>query len=113
MPSDASFTFTDYGLVQSATLAAVKRVGIEVLRDARDYAPRSDRQVPPKNPAAPVTGNLQAKINMQARLTWSGAEAIIGSPTNYAVYQEFGTRFIPARPFLGPALEKARRKWGK
>jgi HK97 gp10 family phage protein len=34
----------------------------------------------------------------------SGHEAVIGSDSNIAVYQELGTDKIPPRPFLGPAV---------
>jgi len=40
-----------------------------------------------------------------------GGEAftwVIGPTTHYAIYGEFGTRFMPARPFARPALEEAR-----
>lgn len=30
------------------------------------------------------------------------------SPVNYSVYQEFGTRYMPAQPFLFPALQEER-----
>ena len=32
--------------------------------------------------------------------------AIIGTPVQYAIYHEFGTRRIPQRPFMQPVLEK-------
>ena len=32
--------------------------------------------------------------------------AIIGTPVQYAVYHEFGTRRIPKRPFMQPVLDK-------
>jgi phage gpG-like protein len=34
----------------------------------------------------------------------SGLEAVIGSTSDIAVYQELGTDKIPPRPFLGPAV---------
>lgn len=33
----------------------------------------------------------------------SGLEAVIGSESDIAAYQEFGTKTIPPRPFIGPA----------
>lgn len=36
--------------------------------------------------------------------TVEGLEACIGSDMDIAVYQELGTKTIPPRPFLGPAL---------
>lgn len=34
----------------------------------------------------------------------SGHEAVVGSDSNIAIYQELGTDKIPPRPFLGPAV---------
>ena len=39
-----------------------------------------------------------------------GLEAIIGSKSDIAVYQEFGTARIPPRPFIGPAAFENRHK---
>jgi len=33
----------------------------------------------------------------------SGLEAVVGSKSDIAAYQEFGTKTIPPRPFIGPA----------
>lgn len=35
-----------------------------------------------------------------------GRQAVIGSTSEVAVYQEFGTAKIPPRPFMGPAVER-------
>lgn len=51
----------------------------------------------------------------------NGLEAIVGTAIEYGVYQEFGTRFQKAQPFLRPAAERVRgvdagtiaRRWGK
>lgn len=55
---------------------------------------------------APVdTGVLKASI--QARqigpLHW---QVTVGA--HYGIYQEYGTRFMPAHPFLNPAIEQVR-----
>jgi len=34
--------------------------------------------------------------------------AIVGCAANYSIYQEMGTRFMPAHPFFYPAVEMAR-----
>lgn len=31
-------------------------------------------------------------------------DGYVGSPLDYAVYQEFGTRYIPPQPYLRPAI---------
>lgn len=36
--------------------------------------------------------------------------AEVVSTANYAAYEEFGTRFRPAHPFIRPAVSKARAK---
>lgn len=113
MADDIRVVITNPALLQATCQKAVKRVAVEVLRDARLLAPRSPRQPPPKNPGATVTGNLKNSIAVEERGMVGGmAEATVGTTVHYGVYQEFGTRSIPARPFLGPALEAARRKYG-
>jgi HK97 gp10 family phage protein len=50
-----------------------------------------------------------------------GLEGIVGTNLNYAVYQEFGTRYQRAQPFLRPAGDAVRgataaeigKKWGR
>lgn len=39
----------------------------------------------------------------------SGLEAVVGSKSDIAAYQEFGTRTIPPRPFIGPAAFKNKK----
>jgi phage gpG-like protein len=46
------------------------------------------------------TGDLRDSIEVSAR----GAEAVIGSRSEIALWQEVGTDKIPPRPFLGPAI---------
>jgi len=35
-----------------------------------------------------------------------GYQAIIGTPVKYAIYHEFGTRKMPARPFMKPVVDR-------
>lgn len=46
------------------------------------------------------TGDLRDSITHQV----GALEAVIGSESDVALYQEMGTETIPPRPFLGPAL---------
>lgn len=46
------------------------------------------------------TGTLRDSIQVEV----AGMTALIGSPLDYAFYQEHGTTTIPPRPFLHPAL---------
>jgi HK97 gp10 family phage protein len=45
------------------------------------------------------TGELRDSITVSAK----GNEAVVGSDSDIALYQEVGTDKIPPRPFLGPA----------
>lgn len=108
-----TLVITKQGLVVEACRRAVERAAMEVLRDAKDLAPRSTLQAPVQDPSQPVTGNLGNSIAMDVTVTGGEVAAVVGTTVHYGIYQEFGTRSIPARPFLGPALEKARRKYGR
>lgn len=56
--------------------------------------------------AAPVlTGNLRRSIHT---VPLDPTHAQVGTDVEYAPYQEYGTRHIPAHPFLTPAIEHAR-----
>lgn len=35
----------------------------------------------------------------------SGLEAVVGTPVPYSIYHEFGTRKMPARPFMQPVAK--------
>ena len=99
-------------LIHAVLGKALDRVAMEVLRDAVRYAPRSKLQQPPKNPKAPITGNLKNSITVDSADTHAGPVRRVGTAVYYGISQEFGTASIPPRPFLGPALEIARRKYG-
>lgn len=56
---------------------------------------------------APVdTGNLKRSIRLE--LLEGGMAGTVISPTDYSGYQEFGTRFMAAQPYMGPAWRKER-----
>lgn len=57
---------------------------------------------------APVdTGRLRASITHEMGRDAEGLYELIGSNTEYAIYQELGTRFQTGTPFLRPALAAA------
>ena len=59
------------------------------------------------------SGNLQKSV--KARYENNRLRAEVGwwdQDDDYAQYHEFGTRKIPAKPSLGPALEQERNKIG-
>lgn len=58
---------------------------------------------------APVdTGRLRSSITHEVGRDGRGLYGSVGSDGAYAMYQEFGTRYVPAHPFLRPALDRLR-----
>tara|TARA_R110002167_G_scaffold12153_2_gene52070 strand:+ start:810 stop:1001 length:192 start_codon:yes stop_codon:yes gene_type:complete len=58
---------------------------------------------------APVDrGILRSSIQYEIRKERGELTARIGTNVKYAVYQEFGTRYMKAQPFLRPALKAAK-----
>lgn len=58
---------------------------------------------------APVdTGYLRSSI--QAEST-GHLSAVINAGANYAIYQEYGTRYQTGTPFMVPAAEQVRPAW--
>lgn len=60
---------------------------------------------------APVdTGFLRNSIQVQSV---NSREAIVAATADYALYQEVGTRFMAAHPFMRPAIENNRERIGR
>lgn len=55
------------------------------------------------------TGNLKNSIRMT--LSGGGLIATIEEHTEYGIYQELGTRFMEAQPYMNPATMKQRMKF--
>lgn len=83
---------------------AVTAIAIKVTSQAKDLAP-VDKGL--------LRNSLMWKTSQASGLLEEGApiddtvsadnEALVGSSVEYAVYQEFGTRFMAPKPFLRPA----------
>lgn len=76
----------------------------------RDIERRSLRVEGAAKRAAPVdTGRLRASITHEVEDHRAELEVVgrVGTNVEYAIYQELGTRFMSARPFLRPALDAA------
>lgn len=95
----AVFEWTDKQPLTEAARRAVTIASLEVLRDAVRAAPRD-------------TGTLKRSYTIAEHQSGDIIGAYVGTNLHYAPYVEFGTRRMAARPHLGPALEKARRKFG-
>ena len=69
---------------------AIRKTALDIQADAQVLAPVD-------------TGALRNSIGV----TMSGPLAAeIGPTVHYAIYNEFGTHKMPARPFMGPAFDR-------
>ncbi len=67
------------------------------------------------------TGSQKATSDMKFTIRPRGLEGIVGSGAPYATYQEFGTRYMKAQPFMRLAADAVRgataaeigKKWGR
>jgi HK97 gp10 family phage protein len=59
-----------------------------------------------KELAAVDTGRMRSSIRSISALDANGMEVTIFTDVEYAPYQEFGTRKMPAHPFMVPAAEQ-------
>ena len=75
----------------------------------RDLLKRAIRVEASAKRLAPVdTGRLRASITHSLERDGRGLVAFVGSDVSYAIFQEFGTRYQRAQPYLRPALRAAR-----
>jgi HK97 gp10 family phage protein len=76
---------------------------------ARDLRKRAHRVRRAALRYAPVdTGRLRSSIEVREGRAFGGElEMIVGTDVEYALYQELGTRDMPAHPYLRPALSAA------
>jgi HK97 gp10 family phage protein len=78
---------------------AVRKVAAEVLADTVRACPQD-------------TGNLARSYRMVDVSRGKDVAYQVGTNVHYAPFVEFGTYRMAAQPHLGPALERARRKYG-
>ena len=76
---------------------ALAELGAYVAEAARKAAPQR-------------SGRVRDSIEIQAADDAPAVDVVATAP--YAAFVEFGTRRSPARPFLAPALQSARRRLG-
>ena len=84
-----------------AVRAAVQaKAGLAIAKAAHDIEAQAKTMAPVD------TGLLKNSIRAEG----DGTSWQVVSPVDYSVYQEFGTRSTPARPYMLPALEMVRPK---
>jgi len=95
------FRWTNKGPLTEAVELGVEKVMLEIWVDARETAPVD-------------TGNLANSVIPDGpHVQGNTVVGYVGTNVHYAPFVEFGTRYQAAQPFLGPALEKARRRYGR
>lgn len=77
--------------------------------EAKLHVPR-DPARPPKDLTQKVTGNLRNSIQATME-AGNGLKWRVNVYAAYGAYQEFGTKKMPARPYLVPAVEKYRQQF--
>ena len=97
----SKFKWMDKTPMNESVHRAVQQAGLFIERRAKQLAPVD-------------FGDLKRSINlvMKTNKNQSRQLGTVGTNIDYAAYQEFGTKFMPAQPFMGPALEEARRMYG-
>ena len=124
IPEFTRFLSTRRVVVREAEERGLKSAGRLLVETAKDLIGTEDPSWPPLADATveekerlgyvsqvsetdPLlrTGSLRASIVTQSQVTTLGRGAVeIGSNDPVAEWQEFGTRTIPPRPFIGTAL---------
>jgi phage gpG-like protein len=89
----AYLSHLDVRAVARAAMAAQAEAMAEQVRGELDHAKSANETFPARE-----TGALLASICVYAE----DDVAVIGSLSDVAVYQEFGTAHVPPRPFLAP-----------
>lgn len=119
----AAHLLTLNAAIEHSTHKGLEKVAKIIERDAKGQIGHYQPEVGPFQDWAPLAESTEAE---KARLGYpadapllregklrdsiqhevAGHEAVIGSKSEIAEYQEFGTRTIPPRPFIGPAAFK-------
>jgi HK97 gp10 family phage protein len=91
----ASVTYKDYSkkivdAVKAGIPGALEVAAVNITSKAKDLAPVD-------------TGNLRNSISY--RPGDKSNEMIVGANAPYAVYQEYGTRYMKPQPFMRPAID--------
>lgn len=86
--------------------ADLGKASYEVTRKAQKVVAKTayDIEATAKSLAKVDTGTMRDSIG--TTISGGGLTAEVSPTVNYAIYNEFGTRRMAPRPFMGPALER-------
>lgn len=101
--------------MEARARAVVAEFGEDMLQEMRDLmeGPKSGRYYGAHQASAPgeapaiLTGQLIGSLTAEPR----GLSVVVGASDEKALWLEYGTRFMSARPFFTPMVEKAREEW--
>ena len=87
----------------------VRQAAVEIAVDAQATAPRDTGALAASCKSDPLE-RTPVKVSWAAYAgdTESGSLRPDGRVVDYAIYQEFGTRFMAAQPFFFPSVERLR-----
>lgn len=90
--STALYKKLDEKKLKNAAEKSVRETTIELEGECKDYAPVD-------------TGKLRSSFSYEVNSGGSVTRAQVKNSTNYWVFQEYGTRYIPAQGFIQRAVE--------
>lgn len=139
MASEAVITFNEFAPAgaEEALKAVIVATAVEVRANAVFYAPVDEGRLinslmwrtswdrdafgfPREGGFNEAGGSERATTPLSALRSSGAPEGVVGTAVEYGLYQEFGTRFMPAQPFLRPAADAVRgasaaaiaQRWG-
>lgn len=108
-----TFRWKKQSLLGMSAQQAVDLVGMEMVANTKRILSRVVYDTPMSD-SYRRTGNLRRSYQYKrGNATGKTASGVVGTNVEYAPYVEFGTKFMKARPHLRPAMEMARRKYGR
>lgn len=105
--------------VNSLTLEIAGDIEENVLRKKTNPGPMYNNPSKPGNPPAVRTGQLANRMapsgsgDAQAKRLPTEIKGVVFNDAPYAVFLEFGTRHMAARPFLLPSMSKRKNRYKK
>lgn len=76
---------------------------IKITTEAKSLAPKDTNRLANSLQYATGAGRSQSGEDSLS-INPGKLEGYVGTPVKYAVYQEFGTKYMPPQPFLRPAI---------
>lgn len=100
-------SFIKFGDPIAGADAGIEKIVLEkcvrITAEAKSLAPKDTGRL--ANSIQYVTGTARSQSGDESLTQKPGKlDGYVGTAVRYAVYQEFGTKYIPPQPFLRPAI---------